>query len=73
MFRYKINLIILFIMFSIFNKSNAESKSFFDFSINLIDGQKIELSKFKGKSILLVNVAIRVFASEIELSIALKD
>ena len=44
-------------MFSIFNKSNAESKSFFDFSIDLIDGKKIELSKFKGKPILLVNVA----------------
>ena len=44
-------------MFSIFNKSNAESKSFFDFSIDLIDGKKIELSEFKGKSILLVNVA----------------
>ena len=44
-------------MFSIFNKGNAENRSFFDFSINLIDGKKIELSKFKGKSILLVNVA----------------
>ena len=44
-------------MFSFFTKGNAENKSFFDFSINLIDGKKIELSKFKGKSILLVNVA----------------
>ena len=44
-------------MFSIFNKGNAENKSFFDFSINLIDGKKIQLSKFKGRSILLVNVA----------------
>ncbi len=44
-------------MFSFFNKSNAENKSFFEFSINLIDGKKIELSNFKGKSILLVNVA----------------
>ena len=44
-------------MFSIFTKGNAENKSFFDFSINLIDGKKIELSKFKGKPILLVNVA----------------
>ena len=57
MFRYKINLIILLFMFSIFNKGNAENKSFFDFSITLIDGKKIELSKFKGKTILLVNVA----------------
>ena len=44
-------------MFSIFTKVNAENKSFFDFSIDLIDGKKIELSEFKGKSILLVNVA----------------
>ena len=44
-------------MFSIISKGNTENKSFFDFSINLIDGKKIELSKFKGRSILLVNVA----------------
>ena len=44
-------------MFSIFTKSNAENKSFFDYSINLIDGKKIELSEFEGNSILLVNVA----------------
>ena len=44
-------------MFSFFTKGNAENKSFFDFSINLIDGKKIELSEFRGKSILLVNVA----------------
>ena len=44
-------------MFSIFNKSNAENKSFFDFNINSIDGKKIDLSELKGKSILLVNVA----------------
>ena len=44
-------------MFSFFTKVNAENKSFFDFSIDLINGKKIELSEFKGKSILLVNVA----------------
>ena len=44
-------------MFSIFSKSIADNKSFFDFSINSIDGTKIELSDFKGKTILLVNVA----------------
>ena len=44
-------------MFSIFSKGNAENKSFFDFSIDSIDGKKIELSEFKGKIILLVNVA----------------
>ena len=44
-------------MFSFLANGNAENKSFFDFSINLIDGKKIELSEFKGNSILLVNVA----------------
>ena len=44
-------------MFSIFTKGNAENKLFFDFSIDLINGKKIELSEFKGKTILLVNVA----------------
>ena len=44
-------------MFSIFGKSTADNKSFFDFNINSIDGTKIELSDFKGKTILLVNVA----------------
>ena len=44
-------------MFSIFTKGNTENKSFFDFSIDLIDGKRIELSEFKGNSILLVNVA----------------
>ena len=29
-------------MFSIFTKGNAENKSFFDFSIYLIDGKKLE-------------------------------
>ena len=44
-------------MFSIFTKGSAENRSFFDYSINLIDGKKIQLSEFKDKSILLVNVA----------------
>ena len=44
-------------MFSIFNKSNADNKSFYDLSINSIDGSEIKLSNFKDKSILLVNVA----------------
>ncbi len=32
-------------------------KTIFDFKINSINGQKLELSDFKGKSLLLVNVA----------------
>ena len=45
-------------MFFFFNKSISDSsKSLFDFKINSIDGNEIDLSIFKGKIILLVNVA----------------
>ena len=45
-------------MFSFFNKTMSEnSKIFFDFEINSINGELINLSSFKGKTILLVNVA----------------
>jgi glutathione peroxidase len=49
---------ILFIMFSFFSKSDAQyEKLFFDFNINDIEGKKINFSIYKGKTILLVNVA----------------
>ena len=44
-------------MFSFLNSSKAENKSFYDLSINSIDGNEIKFSNFKEKSILLVNVA----------------
>ena len=44
-------------MFSFLNNSKAQSKSFYDLSINSIDGDEIKFSNFKEKSILLVNVA----------------
>ena len=45
-------------MFSFLNNSNAEySKTFFDFKINGNDGNEIDLSIYKNKTILLVNVA----------------
>tara|TARA_B100000886_G_scaffold337557_1_gene298496 strand:+ start:718 stop:1230 length:513 start_codon:yes stop_codon:yes gene_type:complete len=44
-------------MFSFLNNSKSENKSFYDLSINSIDGNEIKFSNFKGKSILLVNVA----------------
>ena len=44
-------------MFSFLNNSKADSKSFYDLSINSIDGDEIKFSNFKEKSILLVNVA----------------
>ena len=50
--------IILLIMFSFFNKGLSNStESLFDFKINSIDGNEINLSKFKGSAILIVNVA----------------
>ena len=44
-------------MFSFLNNSKADRKSFYDLSINSIDGNEIKFSNFKEKSILLVNVA----------------
>ena len=35
------------------------SKSFYDLSINDINGEKINLEKFKGKKVMIVNVASR--------------
>ncbi len=45
-------------MFSFFAKGNAAyNKIFFDFKINSIDQSEIDLKKYTGKTILLVNVA----------------
>ena len=45
-------------MFSFFNKAMSDtSKTFFDFKINSINGDELNLSIFDGKTILLVNVA----------------
>jgi glutathione peroxidase len=54
------NLLILttLIMFSFFEKVDAKyEKLFFDLSINSIDNEMINLSEYKGKIVLLVNVA----------------
>ena len=49
---------ILIIMFSFFNKTMSDNtKTFFDFKINSINGEELDLSTFNGKTILLVNVA----------------
>jgi glutathione peroxidase len=51
-------IIIGFVMFSFFPKANAKyEKLFFDLSINSINKEPIKLSVFKGKTVLLVNVA----------------
>ena len=45
-------------MFSFLNKTMSDnSKTLFDFKINSINGGELDLSSFKGKTILLVNVA----------------
>ena len=45
-------------MFSFLNKTMSDnSKTFFDFKINSINGEELDLSTFNGKTILLVNVA----------------
>jgi len=45
-------------MFSFLNKTMPDnSKNFFDFKINSINGEELDLSTFNGKTILLVNVA----------------
>ncbi len=45
-------------MFSFFNKTMSnDNKTFFDLNVNSINGDVLNLSKLKGKTILLVNVA----------------
>ena len=52
--------LIIFIMFSFFSKVSANySKLAYDFNFNGIDGNKIELSEYRNKVIVVVNVASR--------------
>ena len=58
MFNKKIVIYLIIIMFSFFKTSMSEnSKTFYDFKINSINGEELNLSIFKDKTILLVNVA----------------
>ena len=58
MINKKIFIYIIIIMFSFFNNTMSDNtKTFFDFKINSINGEELDLSSFKGKTILLVNVA----------------
>ena len=62
---YKIILTILLTFSSI----NAKEKkmSIYDFNVKTIDGQEISMSKYKGKVLLIVNVASRCgFTSQYE-------
>ena len=55
---YKRLIYTFVIMFSFFNTSNAEYKKiFFDFDIKDINEKELNLSTYKNKTILLVNVA----------------
>ncbi len=38
---------------------HAQQKSFYDFTVKTIDGKDLPLSSFKGKKILIVNVAFK--------------
>ena len=50
--------LIFIIMFSFFQNANAKyEKLFFDINIKNIDGENLSLNKFKGKALLIVNVA----------------
>jgi len=57
--KFKIlNLLILLIMISFTNNLKAKyEKNFFDHSILAIDGSTINLKEYKGKAVLIVNVA----------------
>jgi glutathione peroxidase len=58
MFNKKIVIYLIIIMFSFLKNSMSEnSKTFYDFEINSINGEELNLSIFKDKTILLVNVA----------------
>ena len=58
MFNKKIIIYLIIFMFSFFNKTMSDtSKTFFDFKINSINGDSLDLYKYNGKTILLVNVA----------------
>jgi glutathione peroxidase len=57
MLSYK-KIIYIVIMFSFFNTANGDyNKKFFDFTINDINEKNLDLSIFKDKTVLLVNVA----------------
>ena len=58
MSKQKAIIYIIIIMFSFFNKTMSNNtETFFDLNVNLISGDALNLSKLKGKTILLVNVA----------------
>ena len=58
MSKFKVFFCVLIFMFSFLKSGNSDnSKTIFDFKINSIDGDELDLSKYKGKTLLIVNVA----------------
>ena len=58
MSKQKAIIYIIIIIFSFFNKTMSNNtETFFDLNVNSISGDALNLSKLKGKTILLVNVA----------------
>ena len=58
MFNKRIVVYLIIIMFSFLKNSMSEnSKTFYDFKINSINGEELNLSIFNDKTILIVNVA----------------
>ena len=57
----KIKIIFILFLFVFFNMNllSKENLSVYDFKFVDIDGNNIELAKFEGKAILLVNTASR--------------
>jgi len=58
MLKKKLTIYILILMFSFLNKSFSDNtQTIFDFKINSINGEELNLADFKGQTLLLVNVA----------------
>ena len=58
LYEKKIFIIIILLMFAFMNETFAKyEKIFFDLSIKSLEGNDIELSKYKNNAVLLVNVA----------------
>ena len=49
--------ILLTLLFPIFSHTNAQTKGFYDFKAIDIDGKEISMGDYKGKKVLVVNVA----------------
>ncbi len=57
-YKNRLLFLIIIIMFSFFQNVNAKyEKLFFDLNIKNINGENLDLNKFKGKIVLIVNVA----------------